>query len=61
MKSPVEMIKFQKEKAIPARSAENLSAEDLKGKFKTGILFEKNDTPEYCGEYYKKAESLKTK
>ncbi|RZD15396.1 MAG: 2-oxoacid:ferredoxin oxidoreductase subunit beta [Candidatus Acidulodesulfobacterium ferriphilum] len=61
MKSPVEMIKYQKEKAVPARSAENMTPEDLAGRFKTGILFEKKDMPEFCGEYYKKLETIKIK
>ena len=61
MKSPVDMIKYQKEKAIPARSAENMSPEELTGRFKTGVLFEAKDKPEFCGEYHKKLELLKTK
>ncbi|MHB8232449.1 MAG: thiamine pyrophosphate-dependent enzyme [bacterium] len=61
MKSPVDMVKYQKEKAIPARSAENMSTEELNGRFKTGILYEKTDKSEFCGEYYKKLELIKTK
>ena len=61
MKSPVDMIKYQKEKAVAARSAENISAEELAGRFKTGVLFEKTDKPEFSSEYYKKMESIKTK
>ena len=61
MKSPVEMIEYQKEKAVNARTAQNMSAEDLAGKFKTGILYEKKDSPEYSEEYHKVLESLKTK
>ena len=55
------MVKYQKEKAIAARSAENMSAEELAGRFKTGVLFEKTDKPEFSSEYYKKLESIKTK
>lgn len=61
MKSPVEMIKYQKEKAIPDRSAENMTIEELAGRFKTGILFEKNDSPEFCEQYHKQLEAFKTK
>ena len=61
MKSPVEMVKYQKEKAIPARSSQNMSPEDLAGRFKTGILFEKKDMPEFCSEYRKELEIAKTK
>ena len=61
MKSPVDMVKYQKEKAIAARSDENMSAEELAGRFKTGVLFEKTDKPEFSSEYYKKLESIKTK
>ncbi len=61
MKSPVDMVKYQKEKAIAARSAENMSAEELAGRFKTGVLYEKKDKPEFCGEYHKRLETLKSK
>ncbi len=61
MKSPVEMITYQKEKGIPVRSAENLKPEELTGRFKTGLIYQKNDAPEFCAEYQKKLELLKTK
>ncbi|HEC25489.1 MAG TPA: 2-oxoacid:ferredoxin oxidoreductase subunit beta [bacterium] len=61
MKSPVEMVKYQKEKAIPIRSAENMSDEELAGRFKTGIFLENTDKPEFSSEYRKMAETLKTK
>jgi hypothetical protein len=38
-----------------------MSAEELAGRFKTGIVFERTDKSEFCGEYYKKLESIKTK
>ncbi len=61
MKSPVEMIKYQKESAVSKRSAENMTPEDLAGRFKTGILFEKNDNPEFCRQYHERLDEFKTK
>ena len=59
MKSPVEMVKYQKEKAVPNRSAQNMTAEELVGRFKTGLIYEKKDSLEFAEENYKKLALLK--
>lgn len=61
MKSPVEMIGYQKDKSVNARTAQNMAPEDLVGKFKTGVLHEINDNPEYSEEYHKILDSFKVK
>ncbi len=61
MKSPAEMIKYQKERAVNVRAAENLAPEAMEGKFKTGVLYNKKDAPEFSEEYYRVLESVKAK
>lgn len=61
MKSPVEMIQYQKARAVNARTAANMPPENLEGKFKTGVLFDKKDAPEFSEEYYKVLNSVKSK
>lgn len=60
MKSAIEMIQYQKEKAVNVRSAQNLAPEDLVGKFTTGVLYEKKDAIEYSEEYHKVLNSVRT-
>jgi len=51
MGSAVDMMRWQKEHAIPIKAAAKMSKEQLKDKFLTGVLFEK-EAPEYT-EIYK--------
>ena len=51
-KSPVEMLKWQKDVTISAKAAEKLGEEELSQKIVTGI-FVKEERPEYCEVYYK--------
>ncbi|MCD6150689.1 MAG: 2-oxoacid:ferredoxin oxidoreductase subunit beta [Deltaproteobacteria bacterium] len=45
-----EMLKWQKESAIPKKKAEKMTAGELAGKIITGVLVER-DLPEYCDLY----------
>lgn len=48
----IEMLKWQKEHAIPISAAGKVPPEKLRGKFLTGVLWD-IDFPEYCEEYDK--------
>ena len=50
MPSPVEMMKWEKEIAVPIEKAKNMKPEELEGKIVTGILVKK-ELPEYCEQY----------
>ncbi len=54
----VAMLQWMKKHAISAKAAQNMSAESLKDKFLTGILWDV-DMPEYCEEYQKLIDSFK--
>ena len=47
---PVEMMRWQKEAAIPAAQAASLSPEELRGRIVIGVLLER-EAPEYTTEY----------
>jgi len=53
----VNMLKWMKENAVPARAAKNMSPEKLEGKFLTGVLWDV-DLPEFCDEYQKLVDRL---
>jgi 2-oxoglutarate ferredoxin oxidoreductase subunit beta len=50
-RSVVDMMKYLKANAVPAKAAAKLPAEKLEGKFLTGILFQDTEKPEYCEQY----------
>lgn len=50
MGDPVEMIKWQKEHAVNVKAAENMTEEQLAGKFKIGVLHQ-SEAPEYTAMY----------
>ena len=50
MSDPVEMVKWEKQIAIPIDQAKNKKPEEIEGKITTGILVNK-DLPEYCEQY----------
>ena len=47
------MLLWQKEHAVTAKMAENMSAEELEGKFITGILHQDTSKNEYVENYDK--------
>ena len=49
---PVEMMRWQKEHAIPISAAGKVPPEKLRDKFLTGVLWD-IEFPEYCEEYDK--------
>jgi 2-oxoglutarate/2-oxoacid ferredoxin oxidoreductase subunit beta len=49
-RSVVDMMKKLKENAVPVAAAAKMTAEQLQGKFLTGVLY-KEDKPEYCEQY----------
>ena len=51
-RSVVDMMKRLKEMAVPVAAAGKMTAEQLKGKVLTGVLY-KEDKPEYCEQYAK--------
>jgi 2-oxoglutarate ferredoxin oxidoreductase subunit beta len=58
MESPVEMLRRQKEAAVPIEKAGGMSPEELKGKFTIGILTDR-DLPVYTEEYEKVREAAR--
>jgi len=44
-------MKHLKASAVPVKAAAKMTAEQLEGKFLTGILFQDTDKPEYCAQY----------
>jgi 2-oxoglutarate ferredoxin oxidoreductase subunit beta len=54
----VAMLQWMKKHAISAKAAQNMSAESLKDKFLTGVLWDV-DMPEYCEEYQKLIDRFK--
>jgi len=51
-RSVVDMMKRLKDMAVPVAAAGKMTAEQLKGKVLTGVLY-KEDKPEYCEQYAK--------
>ena len=48
--SATDMLRWQEEHALDLEEAEEISEEEIKGKFLTGVMVDE-DRPEYCGEY----------
>ncbi len=57
-KNNLDMMKWQRDNAVPLAKAQTMSPEELKGKFVTGILHDV-DRPEYVDRYEALIESLK--
>jgi 2-oxoglutarate ferredoxin oxidoreductase subunit beta len=55
---PVEMMRWQKEAAIPAEDAASLSPEELRGRIVVGVLLER-EAPEYGAEYARLREAFR--
>ncbi|HPU29344.1 MAG TPA: 2-oxoacid:ferredoxin oxidoreductase subunit beta, partial [Syntrophorhabdaceae bacterium] len=60
MGSAVEMMQWQRDHAVTVEKAANMTEEELKNKFKIGVLIDK-DLPVYLDEYEKIREMVKTK
>ncbi|HOP85728.1 MAG TPA: 2-oxoacid:ferredoxin oxidoreductase subunit beta [Syntrophorhabdaceae bacterium] len=60
MGSAVEMMQWQRDHAVTVEKAANMTEEELKNKFKIGVLIDK-DLPVYLDEYEKIREMAKTK
>ncbi len=60
MGSAVEMMQWQRDHAVTVEKAANMTEEELKNKFKIGVLIDK-DLPIYLDEYEKIREMAKTK
>jgi len=65
MGSPVEMLRWQRDNAIPLEKVKDrwsqdtgLFKEDLGGKFLTGIFVDK-EAPEFVSEYYSMIERMR--
>jgi 2-oxoglutarate/2-oxoacid ferredoxin oxidoreductase subunit beta len=58
-KSVIEMMNRLKEIAVPVKAAEKMTAEQLKGKVLTGVLYKEEIKPEYTAEYAKVIERAK--
>ncbi len=52
-KTPASMLLWQKEHTVNKKMAENMSAEELEGKFITGILHHDTSKDEYVENYDK--------
>ena len=50
--SPVSMVKWFKEHSVPIKSAEKKTAEELQGKFITGVFKDDVEAPEYSELYW---------
>jgi 2-oxoglutarate ferredoxin oxidoreductase subunit beta len=50
-RSVVDMMKHLKANAVPVKAAAKMTAEQLEGKFLTGVLFHDTEKPEYCDMY----------
>jgi len=60
MRSPVDMLNWQKENTITVTQAQKLDPEQSRGKIVRGILFER-DAPELCENYRKLIERAQAK
>ncbi|MCD4652398.1 2-oxoacid:ferredoxin oxidoreductase subunit beta [bacterium] len=50
LKTPVSMLHWMKDNAVPVKAAEKMSPEQLEGKFTTGVLWD-IERPEYTEQY----------
>jgi 2-oxoglutarate ferredoxin oxidoreductase subunit beta len=50
-RSVIDMMKRLKADAVPVKAAAKMTAEQLEGKFLTGVLFEDTEKPEYTAQY----------
>ena len=50
-RSVIDMMKRLKAEAVPVKAAAKMTAEQLEGKFLTGVLFEDTEKPEYTAQY----------
>jgi len=50
-RSVIDMMKRLKANAVPIKAAAKMTAEQLEGKFVTGVLFQDTDKPEHCAQY----------
>ena len=57
-KDNLEMLKWQRDNAVPFAKAQTMSAEELKGKFITGILHQA-ERPEYVEQYQRLVADVK--
>ncbi|WP_025323906.1 2-oxoacid:ferredoxin oxidoreductase subunit beta [Deferrisoma camini] len=55
---PVEMMRWQKEKAVSVKKAREMAPEELAGRIVTGVLVDR-DAPEYTREYEKIREAAR--
>ncbi len=55
LRTPVEMLKWQKDHAIPVAAAAKMTPEQMEGKFTTGVLWD-IERPEYTEQYRKLVE-----
>ena len=51
LKTPTDMLLWQKDNAVPIKVSEKMSKEELDGKIITGVLFKTNDKPEFIETY----------
>ena len=56
----VDMMKWQRQYGVAAKSAEKMSPKELEGKFAYGVLYE-TDFPEYTAEYQKIIDTVSIK
>ncbi|MDO9308513.1 MAG: thiamine pyrophosphate-dependent enzyme, partial [Deltaproteobacteria bacterium] len=60
-KSVIEMMNRLKEVAVPVKAAEKMTAEQLKGKVLTGVLYKDDTKSDYTTEYAKVIERAQAK
>ncbi len=60
-KSPIEMLKWQKENTINKKVADKLPEDKKTGKIVLGELYETKDVPEYTENYTKVLDSVREK
>lgn len=58
IKTPVDLLKWEKENAVSSKAAGKLTDEQLKGKFITGVLVDK-EKPEFCESYQNLVDSVR--
>ena len=58
LKTPIKMLKWQKDNSVSIKAAEKLPPEKLKGKFITGVLVN-IDKPEFCESYQKLVDKVR--
>jgi len=50
-RSVIDMMKYLKSNSVSVKAAAKLPADQVAGKFLTGILFHDTEKPEYCEQY----------